>query len=272
MVQSDFYAYVIRRPNGIPCYVGKGRGRRCHDHANKTHNKWLGRIYEKYGSGLRIVKSKECLTNAEASEIETLLIAEYGRADLGLGSLVNHTNGGDGATGGVMSAEGRQRLSDLRKGKPRPPHVIKAMQEGAKAYEWTAEHRAKMSALNKGKTRTAEFGQRQSVARQGKPLSAETKRKLSEVLLGRSKGVPKSPEMRAKLSAAKMGKPRANKLPPEVYAKIAAKNRGKKRPLEATAKTAAALRGRKRPEEVLAKMRAAWVLRKARSAAAAMAA
>lgn len=57
------------------------------------------------------------LTNNEAKEIEKYLIKFYGRKDLGLGTLVNLTDGGDGAIGCVKSEELKSKISNSLKGK-----------------------------------------------------------------------------------------------------------------------------------------------------------
>lgn len=57
------------------------------------------------------------LTKEEACEIETLLIGYYGREDLGLGSLVNLTNGGESTYGRVMKQSQKDEMSIRQKGK-----------------------------------------------------------------------------------------------------------------------------------------------------------
>lgn len=40
LVQTNiYYAYLLKRPNGIPFYVGKGKGRRCYMHLKSWHLK-----------------------------------------------------------------------------------------------------------------------------------------------------------------------------------------------------------------------------------------
>ena len=57
------------------------------------------------------------ISNEEAKELEEFLISLYGRKDLGLGTLVNLTNGGDGSPGCILSAETKQKISNSLKGK-----------------------------------------------------------------------------------------------------------------------------------------------------------
>ena len=60
----------------------------------------------------------ENLTWERACEIEIKMISFYGRADLGLGTLVNWTDGGEGAKN--PSEEARKKLSDRTKGENNP--------------------------------------------------------------------------------------------------------------------------------------------------------
>lgn len=57
------------------------------------------------------------LTWEQACQKERELIALYGRKDLGLGSLVNLTDGGQGPKGVVRSEETKKRISESRRGK-----------------------------------------------------------------------------------------------------------------------------------------------------------
>lgn len=57
------------------------------------------------------------LTKEEACELEIILISWYGRRDLGEGSLVNLTDGGESTYGRVMEDWQRNKLSEDRKGK-----------------------------------------------------------------------------------------------------------------------------------------------------------
>jgi hypothetical protein len=56
----------------------------------------------------------------EACSIEKYLISFYGRRDLGLGSLVNQTDGGEGNNGIIQSDEANKKRSTALKGKKKP--------------------------------------------------------------------------------------------------------------------------------------------------------
>jgi hypothetical protein len=87
---NDFYVYAYLRTDDSPYYVGKGRGKRA----------WADHKHIKVPSDpARIILLLTGLTEARAFSMERVLIAFYGRKDLGSGILVNLTDGGEGTTG-----------------------------------------------------------------------------------------------------------------------------------------------------------------------------
>ena len=103
-----FYTYAYLRVDRTPYYIGKGKGRR---------------LYEKHQKGIsvpkdksRIIYLKQNLTEEEAFKQEKYMIAVFGRKDLGTGILHNKTDGGEGASGAVMSEETRNKISEALKG------------------------------------------------------------------------------------------------------------------------------------------------------------
>ena len=78
-------------------------------------SKYWKNIINKTDYGVEILFND--LTNEESKDIEKYLIKFYGRRDLGLGSLVNLTDGGDGAVGCVKSKESKIKTSLSMKGK-----------------------------------------------------------------------------------------------------------------------------------------------------------
>lgn len=103
--------YRHLKPNGEVFYIGIGTSKRAYD--INSRNKHWNHIANKYGYEVQILKSN--LTWEEACELECILIEYYGRQDLGLGSLVNMTDGGDGLIN--LSDESRDKMSDAKKGK-----------------------------------------------------------------------------------------------------------------------------------------------------------
>jgi hypothetical protein len=134
---DNAYVYTLTDPrNGMPFYVGKGVGRRCHFHAWEAKNSdkptyKLNKIRKIQSLGLDIVvhKVEQNVSHEKAKELECFLIAEM----RGFGiDLTNATDGGDGRAGYVVSeetiaktrhewtAEQKQRISNSLKGKSNP--------------------------------------------------------------------------------------------------------------------------------------------------------
>ena len=164
-MDNIFYVYAHYKPNeDMPFYVGKGHGNRSYD---KTYrNRWWHNIVNKYGYRVEIMYDN--LTEAQAFDLEKEFIKRYGRADLGCGPLVNMTDGGDGASGAIVSNETRSKLSKAKKSRIRGP--------------LSEEHKRKLSNFNSGKILSEETKQKISNSLKGKPqgpLSKEHKQKLS---------------------------------------------------------------------------------------------
>lgn len=159
-----FYVYVIFRPNGVPCYVGKGTRGRWLEHERmgaKHYNKHLGRIIKNAGGELPKVKLREGLTEADALATEIALIAAIGRGKHG--PLVNLTDGGDGQTGWVPSDETRAKIGAANSGLKR-----------------SDELRARLSAAHKGKIKSPEHRAKIGAAQVGKVMSEASRQKMRE--------------------------------------------------------------------------------------------
>ena len=89
--------YIHRKEtNNEIFYVGIGANEKRPYQKHKSHrNKWWLNIVNKHGRTVEILEKD--LTIEEARESEMALIELIGRKDLGLGPLVNLTDGGEGA-------------------------------------------------------------------------------------------------------------------------------------------------------------------------------
>ena len=105
-----FYVYQFLREDKTPYYIGKGK-----DNRAWTHSSWERIHSPKDRSKIEIVKSN--LTESEAHSLETTLIRQYGRIDIGTGILRNISDGGEGAAGCVRSEETKLKISKKNKGK-----------------------------------------------------------------------------------------------------------------------------------------------------------
>lgn len=98
-MENRFYVYVLFRPDGQPCYVGKGKGNRWTNHERYgSSNLNLQRIIKNAGGILPKAKIKENMLEKDAFELEISLIRSIGRKIHG-GLLVNFTDGGEGPSG-----------------------------------------------------------------------------------------------------------------------------------------------------------------------------
>jgi hypothetical protein len=248
----QFYVYVIFRPNGEPCYVGKGQGDRWQAHLRGSHNRYLRRIAAKEGHNLPIIKIRDGATEIEAFETEVALIAAIGRRDIKTGPLVNLTS--EGVSGREQTADqieklrqtrigrrlseaSRARVREFQTGRSKPPEhcaAISAAKKGKPGKPPTAETRAKMSAAQLGRwtpeardahgalmrevnaSLPAEVRARKSEritqALTGKKLSEAHRAKTSAVHAGVKRG-PMPLTQRLKLSAATKGRDRSPRSP-----------------------------------------------------------
>jgi hypothetical protein len=148
-----------------------------------------GRAYVRYGrnphwknivnkSGYTVNIIHKDIDWEEAKKIEILLIEKYGRKNLGLGNLVNMTDGGEGSLGVVVSEETRQNMSEAQKGRTFSEEAKQKMSKALKGRTFSEEAKQKMSEAKKG-GKNPNFG---------KPRSEETKQNMSEAHRNR-KGV-----------------------------------------------------------------------------------
>ena len=166
-------------------YVGIGKTeKRAFDKNKNRRSQYWKRIVEKVGYTVDILHSD--VSWGEACEIEKLLIENYGRKDLGLGNLVNMTDGGDGMVGLIFSEETRQKMSEWQKGKKLSEETKQKLSGAHKGKTHSEETRQKISEIHKGKKRSEETRQKMSEANKGeknpnfgKTCSEETKQKIS---------------------------------------------------------------------------------------------
>lgn len=110
---NNVILYRHLKPCGEVFYIGIGKTEK-RAYSKHSRSKFWRDLVNKYDYEVQILKSD--LSWEEACELEILLISYYGRRDLGTGSLVNLTNGGEGSLGVIVSEETRQKLSEASKG------------------------------------------------------------------------------------------------------------------------------------------------------------
>ena len=195
-----YYTYAFLREDRTPYYIGKGKGNRAYRRRDK------GEIKPPKDKS-RILILKQNLTEEEAFRHEVYMIIVFGRKDLGTGILYNRTDGGDGASGTVVSEETKRKIGEAGKGRTHSEESRRKMSEARKGENnpsygksHSEESRRKMSEAQKGKTHSKETKKKISEGNMGKYISEETRRKISE-----SKKNP-SEETRRKISESQKGK------------------------------------------------------------------
>jgi hypothetical protein len=94
-------------------YIGIGTSTKRAYETIKRNKHWYN-VVNKVGYEVDVLL--EGLSWEEASIVEIGMIASYGRKDMGLGYLVNETDGGDGSLGRIESEETRRKKSECHKG------------------------------------------------------------------------------------------------------------------------------------------------------------
>lgn len=127
---EEYYVYAYLDPGKMgmfeygefsfgyePFYIGKGKGKRCHNGLNDKKNKIKKSKIEKiYLSSQEpiIVKIKSGLNENEAFELEILLVERIGRIVLKNGPLANMIDGGKGTPGRKDTKEDLVRKENFK--------------------------------------------------------------------------------------------------------------------------------------------------------------
>lgn len=184
-----FYVYLDSKPCGTTFYVGKGNANRV---SSKERNKWHAAICKKHPNWTRVVVFEGTEEECHAEEIR--LISLHGRRDQKLGTLVNLTNGGEGATGVVRDEITLAKMSVAQKIAQAKPELKAAFSARVKAMWADPELRAKIVAARS----TPEAKLVMSVSNKAAQSTPEAKAAQSE----RMKTKWSDPVFKAKRSAA----------------------------------------------------------------------
>lgn len=184
-----FFVYALFKDAAMtkPFYIGKGSGKRIRGHVcpsslrkRTPKNCAVKKVLAELGFIPSVVIKRD-LTEAEAFDLERLLIAQHGRRDIGTGILANVTDGGEGVAGLIHSAEHRAKNSAALRGRV-----------------MTEEHRRKIGEAQRWRTVSLEHREALRVQRTGSVRSLEARIKTSNSL----RGLPKTPEHRERLREA----------------------------------------------------------------------
>ena len=166
---DQFYVYVhTRNDTGETFYVGKGKGQRAFRNASSGRSVHWHRVVKKHGHTVLIVERFE--SEADAHSLERYLIASY--AAIGH-RLVNSTDGGEGTSGYVYSAESKEKMRLAKLGKKMSDEARANMCKAQANKTLSAEHRAKISASHVGIKHGPEAKAKMSIAKKGTVHTAE---------------------------------------------------------------------------------------------------
>ena len=189
-----YYVYIIFNKLTLePLYVGKGNGTRLYHHYRSAYLNPVTHLQHKiakmtHEGNMPSQVLMWCENEEEAFIREIHYVAKYGRKDLGLGPLLNKTDGGDGISGARFkrSMENCAKISAIQKGRPGRPVSTEAKIKISKANSgriFSAESRHKMSLGMKGripwnkgkkcKSLSDEHKLKMSITTKGRPWSIE---------------------------------------------------------------------------------------------------
>jgi hypothetical protein len=139
IIPKDFYVYMhLKATTKEPFYVGKGQDGRAWDFTQR--NRFWNRIAKKHG--VEVVIVQDGLQQWASFELEREMIALHGRRNLGLGPLVNLTDGGEGVFGAKHSKAHRAKKRKTTAGLWADPSARQARVQNMKAGNSGAEIRA----------------------------------------------------------------------------------------------------------------------------------
>jgi len=152
-------AYVyrhIRIDKNEPFYIGIGSDmtyKRANEKARRSE--FWKKIVAKSDYEIEILFDDITYEEAKLKEIE--FIELYGRIDLGNGTLVNLTDGGDGTPNRIFTSEHRKKLSLSQIGKEKSEEIKDKLRKYRIGIPNSPEARAKISKANKGRVNSPEL-------------------------------------------------------------------------------------------------------------------
>lgn len=188
-----YYLYLHIRPDKNQIfYVGIGTKKKNHGKTLKAEysrayafskgcrtGRWRN-VYNLCKKKIKVEIVCEGKTIKEIKKKEIELIAFYGREDLGKGTLVNFTDGGDGTEGWVPTEKTKKAIGDANRGRKHTEETIALMSEVHKGIKFTEEHKKKIGDRHRGKTVSAATRKKLSKKSKGRKHTKKAKLKMSE--------------------------------------------------------------------------------------------
>lgn len=202
-MENKYYIYIhINLQTGEPFYIGKGKDNRYKSKSGRS--KFWKNIVNKYDYDIMFLE--ENLTEDESFEREVYWIKRIGRKDLGLGPLVNFTDGGEGRSGYMCSDETKQKLREKNLGKIQPRDVVNKIALANTGKKRTQEHKDKMSEMFKGKTHSDEYKENCRQRQLGKPSNRKGKSRFNSEEEKKEAARERARQYKLKLKLLKNGK------------------------------------------------------------------
>ena len=162
---NKFYVYRYDGKDGLPYYMGKGKGKRCFRHNKK------GQVNAPLDDARVIIFRG--FTEASALAVERFWIKVYGRRWNKTGILRNKVSGGSGREGYVHSAEVKANMSTSRKGRGISQDTRAKISLALKGRTLSQSHRANLSTALKGHTCSSDAKAKMSTAGKGRVRSPD---------------------------------------------------------------------------------------------------
>jgi hypothetical protein len=175
ILPQDFYVYLHRKAStGEVFYCGKGNAHRAWSNFGRSIH-WKN-IVKKHGYTIEILQ--DGLLEWAALELECQTIALYGRKDLGQGTLINLTDGGEGVSGFVASEELKKRIALAISKAKKGIHLTEAQYQAI----WGDEARQKRIASMRLQASTPEAKAKRakatSISKKNKPITKNHRENL----------------------------------------------------------------------------------------------
>ena len=171
-------AYVyrhIRLDKNEPFYIGIGGDNNYQRaYSKNSRNIFWQRVVKKTNYNVDILLDN--LTKDEAKEKEIEFISLYGKKINKTGTLVNISNGGEGAAGYKHTEEAKRKIAESNK--------FKDYAKMDKSYMQTKEYKDKVSKNNTGRIMPKSMREKTSLRMKGQVFSVEHKEKLKIAITG----------------------------------------------------------------------------------------
>ena len=203
MISNKYYLYQhIRLDKDVPFYIGIGTRTKkdlLHNKYDRAHHKvnrskYWNNIVSKTDYRVEILLESNDYEFIKKKEIE--FISLYGRRDLGKGTLVNLTDGGEGRLNYKESFESKSKRIKSLTGKIRSEESITNIRNSKLGKKLSTNHKLKISLGSKHRKLSEEEKKKLSKRMKGennpnygKPINSNLKRSISRKIINTDNGI-----------------------------------------------------------------------------------